>query len=140
MMMSNVVRTTTKMVSPFLVTYSIYIMIYGHLSPGGGFQAGVILAVSVILLLTAHGHVVMERKIDESQFKMIEVAMGVGILLLVSGGLLFGTMFYNYVDRGTFGLPFSGGFIPIFNILVGLKVGAGFMVVYYALTRWSEDD
>ncbi|MFO8110662.1 MAG: MnhB domain-containing protein, partial [Thermoplasmata archaeon] len=119
---------------------SIYIMIYGHLSPGGGFQAGVILAVSVILLLTAHGHVSLERNITEKQFKMVEIMMGVSILLLIAIGLLFGTMFYNYIDRGTFGLPFSGGIIPIFNILVGLKVGAGFMVIYYALTRWFEDD
>ncbi len=140
MRMSNVVMTTTKMVSPFLVTYSIYIMIYGHISPGGGFQAGVILAVSVILLLTAHGYEEMEKKFTESQFKIIESIMGIAILILVSIGILFGGMFYNYINRGTFGLPFSGGIIPLFNIFVGFKVGAGFMVVYYILTRWSEGD
>lgn len=139
-MMSNIVKTTTKLVSPFLVTYSIYIMIYGHLSPGGGFQAGVILAVSVILLLTAHGYKDLEKNIKIWQFKMVEVAMALGILLLVTVGILFGGMFYNFIHRGTFGLPFSGGFIPIFNMLVGLKVGAGFMVIYYILTRWSEGD
>ncbi len=139
-MMSNVVRTTTKLVSPFLVTYSIYIMIYGHLSPGGGFQAGVILAVSVILLLTAHGPEKLEQKITESQFKMMEIVMGIAILLLVSMGLFFGAMFYNFINRGTFGLPFSGGFIPLFNIFVGFKVAAGFMIIYYIMTRWAEDD
>lgn len=135
-MMSNIVRTTTKMVSPFLVTYSLYIMLYGHLSPGGGFQAGVILAVSVILLMTAHGTQALEEKVNETWFKIIENSMAISILFMISFGLIFGSMFYNFLDRGTFGLPISGGMIPLFNIFVGLKVGAGFMVIYYALLRW----
>ncbi len=136
MMMSNIVRTTTKMVSPFLVTYSLYIMLYGHLTPGGGFQAGVILAVSVILLMTAHGSERMELRVNETWFKIIENMMAITILFMISFGLIFGAMFYNFLDKGTFGLPLSGGIIPLFNIFVGLKVGAGFMVIYYALLRW----
>lgn len=136
MMMSNIVRTTTKMVSPFLVTYSLYIMLYGHLTPGGGFQAGVILAVSIILLMTAHGSKNLEEKVNETWFKIVENTMAICILVMIMIGLVFGSMFYNFLHRGTFGLPISGGMIPFFNIFVGLKVGAGFMVIYYALLRW----
>ncbi len=64
MKMSTVVRTTTKLISPFLVTYAVYLMVYGHLSPGGGFQAGVVLAVSVILLITSHGYKKVRKRFN----------------------------------------------------------------------------
>ncbi|MFW6144032.1 MAG: MnhB domain-containing protein, partial [Candidatus Natronoplasma sp.] len=69
MMMSPIVRTTTKLVSPFLVSYSLYLMFYGHLSPGGGFQAGVILAVSVIILITSYGDERVRERINDRWFK-----------------------------------------------------------------------
>ncbi|MFP3872043.1 MAG: Na(+)/H(+) antiporter subunit B [Candidatus Aenigmatarchaeota archaeon] len=140
MMMSPIVRTTTKLVSPFLVTYSLYLMFYGHLSPGGGFQAGVILAVSVIILITSYGDERVRERINDRWFKMVEATTVLMILLMGIIGIFFGGVFYNFLDKGTFGFPLSGGNILIFNILVGLKVGAGFIVIYYALLRWLEGD
>ena len=77
MKMSLIVRTTTKLVSPFLVTYSTYLMIYGHLSPGGGFQAGVILAVSIILLITSHGYKKVRKAFKFWEVQLIEGVSGV---------------------------------------------------------------
>lgn len=140
MMMSTIVRTTAKLISPFLVTYSFYLMLYGHLSPGGGFQSGVILAVSVIILITAYGHDRVREKINDKWFKMVEASSALFILFMGLLGILFGGVFYNFINRGSFGFPFSGGTILLFNVFIGLKVGAGFVVIYYALLRWLEGD
>ncbi|CAD5244886.1 Na(+)/H(+) antiporter subunit B [Thermococcus camini] len=133
MKMSTVVRTTTKMVSPFLVTYAAYLMLYGHISPGGGFQGGVILAVAVILLITSHGYVKVRRKFHFNWASLIESSAGVLLVLLGIAGLGLGAFYSNF-------LPTEGGIILPFNVIVGLEVGAAFTFVFYILLRWVESD
>jgi len=138
--MTLIVRTTTKLVSPFMVTYAAYLMLYGHLSPGGGFQAGVILAVSVILLITSHGYKRVKRKFRLKEVSLIESASAITVIMLAIAGIIFGSFFYNFLRGGEFGSLISGGIIPIFNIAIGLKVGAGFALLFYILLRWVESD
>nr|WP_206206114.1 Na(+)/H(+) antiporter subunit B [Thermococcus sp. JdF3] len=131
--MSTVVRTTTKMVSPFLVTYAAYLMLYGHVSPGGGFQGGVILAVAVILLITSHGYGKVRRKFHFNWAGLIESSAGALLVLLGIAGLGLGAFYSNF-------LPTEGGIILPFNVIVGLEVGAAFTFVFYILLRWVESD
>lgn len=140
MKMSLIVRTTTKLISPFLVAYSAYLMIYGHLSPGGGFQAGVILAVSVILLITSHGYKRVRKTFKFWEVQLIEGTSGGFLVLLATVGVLLGGFFYNFLRGGNFGSLLSGGIIPLFNIGVALKVGAAFTFMFYILLRWVERD
>ncbi|NJE08533.1 cation:proton antiporter [Thermococcus sp. M39] len=140
MKMSIVVRTTTKLISPFLVTYAAYLMIYGHLSPGGGFQAGVILAVSVILLITSHGYKKVKKKFKFKEVGIIESFSAIFLVSLGLVGILFGGFFYNFLNERKFGSLISGGIVPLFNIAVGLKVGAAFTFLFYILLRWVESD
>ncbi|MEF8831933.1 MAG: Na(+)/H(+) antiporter subunit B [Candidatus Thermoplasmatota archaeon] len=140
MEMSTVVRKSSKIISPFLFTYGAYLIIYGHLSPGGGFQGGVILAVGIILLLTSHGYRLVHRTFRERLVKVIESTAALGIVLLGISGLIFQAFFYNYLRGGTPGTIFSGGTIVLFNILVGLKIGTGFTIIFYILLRRMERD
>ncbi len=135
MKMSLVVRTTTKLVSPFLVAYAAYLMIYGQLSPGGGFQAGVILAVSVILLVVSQGYKSVKKRFKLKEVGVIEGISALGLVLLGLTGTIFGGFFYNFL-KGTW----NGGTVPLFNISVGLKVGAAFVMVFYVMLRWVESD
>ena len=140
MKMSTIVRTTTKLVSPFLVTYAAYLMVYGHLSPGGGFQAGVILAVSVILLITSHGYKKVRKRFKFKEVGIIESVSAVFLVSLGLIGIVFGGFFYNFINGGRFGSVISGGIIPPFNIAIALKVGAAYTLVFYILLRWVESD
>ncbi len=133
MKMSTVVRSTTKMVSPFLVTYAAYIMLYGHKSPGGGFQGGVILAVAVILLITSHGYAKVRRRFHFNWASLIESSAASLLVLLGLTGLAFGAFYANF-------LPTEGGIILPFNVIVGLEVGAAFTFAFYILLRWVESD
>ncbi len=140
MKMSTVVRKSSKIISPFLFTYGAYLIIYGHLSPGGGFQGGVILAVGIILLLTSHGYRLVHRTFREKLVKVVESTAALGIVLLGISGLIFQAFFYNYLSGGTLGTISSGGTIVFFNILVGLKIGTGFTIIFYILLRRMERD
>ncbi|ASJ10569.1 cation:proton antiporter [Thermococcus sp. P6] len=140
MKMTPIVRTTTKLVSPFLVTYSVYLMVYGHLSPGGGFQAGVILAVSIILLITSHGYKRVRKTFKFWEVQFIEGISGAFLVFLGILGTFFGGFFYNFLKGGATGTLLSGGIIPLFNVGVALKVGAAFTFMFYILLRWVERD
>ncbi|MFW6048079.1 MAG: MnhB domain-containing protein [Candidatus Natronoplasma sp.] len=140
MKMSTIVRKSSKIISPFLFTYGVYLIIYGHLSPGGGFQGGVILAVGIILLLTSHGYRLVHRTFRERLVKVVESTAALGIVLLGISGLIFQAFFYNYLRGGTLGTISSGGTIVFFNILVGLKIGTGFTLAFYILLRRVERD
>lgn len=139
--MSMVVRKSSKIISPFIFTYGAYLIMYGHLSPGGGFQGGVILAVGIVLLLTSHGYRLVRRSsFREKLFKVIESTAVLGVVLLGISGIIFNTFFYNYLKGGTPATIFSGGTIMFFNILVGIKIGTGFTILFYVLLRRMERD
>ncbi len=133
--MSLVVRTTTKLMSPFLVAYAAYLMIYGQMSPGGGFQAGVILAVSVVLLIVSQGYRSVKKRFKMREVGAIEGVSALGLVLLGLAGMLFGGFFYNFLKGW-----WSGGTVVLFNIGVALKVGAAFVMVFYVMLRWVESD
>ncbi|AMQ19497.1 Na(+)/H(+) antiporter subunit B [Thermococcus peptonophilus] len=135
MKMSLVVRTTTKLVAPFLVTYGAYLTIYGYESPGGGFQAGVIFAVSVILLMTAYGYRRTRKHFPLMTVQLVESSAALFIVGVALMGLVFGSFFLNFLR------PYiPGGTIMTFNIGVALKVGTSFILVFYILSRWADRD
>ncbi|ASJ02380.1 cation:proton antiporter [Thermococcus profundus] len=135
MKMSLVVRTTTKLVAPFLVTYGAYLTIYGYESPGGGFQAGVIFAVSVILLMTAYGYRRTRKHFPLRTVQLVESSAALFIVGVALMGLAFGAFFLNFLR------PYiPGGTIMTFNVGVALKVGTSFVLVFYILARWVDRD
>ncbi len=140
MKMSVIVRSATKLLSPFLVVYSLYLMIFGHLTPGGGFQAGVILAASVILLILSRGYKEIREAFSAHVVRLLESSSILIIVLLAMTGLAFGGFFFNFIGAGEFGSLFSGGIAPIFNILVGLEVGAAFIFLFYIFLKEVEND
>ncbi|WP_297438547.1 MnhB domain-containing protein [Thermococcus sp.] len=133
--MTLVVKTTTTLVAPFLVTYGAYLALYGYASPGGGFQAGVVLAVSAILLMTAYGPRWVKRHFPGGEVSLLEGFSGLFLTALALAGLLFGGFFFNFLRPY---LP--GGTIVLFNVGVALKVAAAFILTFYLLSRWVDHD
>ncbi|AEH24322.1 MnhB domain-containing protein [Pyrococcus yayanosii] len=127
MKMSIVARTTTKLVSPFLVTYAIYLMLYSTDAPGGGFQAGVVLAVAVVLLITSHGYKKVRKRFRKKVVGTFESAFGLAVVTL----LLFVV---------ALSLPPSNYYVVPFNVLVAVKVGSAFTLIFYTLTAFLERD
>jgi multicomponent Na+:H+ antiporter subunit B len=121
---------TLRLLAPTLVV-AAYIIAHGHVTPGGGFQGGVIAATASLLALVA-GIGAIGRRVDVAE---VFEALGAGAFALLGvGGLVFATAAYaNFLGPGTPGDLFSGGIIPLANVAVGIEVAAAFTLIFVEL-------
>ena len=94
---SPIVRTTCRVLTPFIQVYALYVVAHGHHSPGGGFQGGVILGASLILIALSNDLRTSMKKTPEKLLGVLSPAgvlmySGVGILCMLAGG--------NFLDYG----------------------------------------
>ncbi len=110
------------MLFPLIILFGLYIIIHGHLSPGGGFQGGVVIASGFLLMFLAKNN---EFKLNHKMTTLVEALSGAGFVLVgILGLLLVDRFFGNFLPLGTLGKLWSGGVIPLIYIFVGLKVSA----------------
>lgn len=118
---SLILSTGVKLLFPLLLLAGSYIFIYGHLSPGGGFQGGAVIATAFLLKMLAD----KDFKTKESSITLVE--SGAGIIFVSFGlyGLIkSGSFLQNFMATGTVGDLFSAGIIPLIYIAIAFKVGA----------------
>ncbi len=91
-----IIETISRMLIPFLQTYSLYVLVHGHGSPGGGFQGGCIFAASLILLAISYDIDEMRRRFTE-RTNVVFCAFGVFIYVAIGWiCLLLGGNFLDY--------------------------------------------
>lgn len=120
---------------PIIFIFGIYIILNGHLSPGGGFSGGAIMGAGLILYVSAFGFKKTQRFFDEHIYKIAKITA-----LCMYG--LIGTYFYmtgangieNHIPLGIPGHILSSGIILPINVCVGLEVACT-MYAFYALFR-----
>ena len=118
---SFVLRTGCCFLFPVILVLGAYIFLHGHLTPGGGFQGGVIIASG--FLLTYIG--CSDMKIHHKWFEATESLAGCAFVIAGLAGLAVGGGFLmNFMPKGNFNTLFSAGLIPIIYAAIGLKVGA----------------
>ena len=138
-MMSKIVRTISNILSLFIFVYGLYIIIHGHLTPGGGFQGGAVVASGVALLIVAFGSHNIHKSLKEHHLSILESGGALIFIGLAFGGIAT-VFFYNFlVGASIFGhIPpsgpnpgdiWTGGVIPFMNLAVGLKVLAGLSAI-----------
>jgi len=132
--MSVIVKTVTRLTVGMILLYGIYIVAHGHLSPGGGFAGGVIIALSFIHLTLAFGREVAFKALSESTSALLESVGALLFLCISLGGLLVGGVFFlNFFPKGQAFHLFSAGTIPLSNLAICLKVGAGLFTIFLAI-------
>jgi multicomponent Na+:H+ antiporter subunit B len=116
-----VLRHGGAMLFPLLMTIGFYIIFHGHLTPGGGFQGGVILAAAFFLPLLARPG----ARLHHGMLSVIEGFAGASFILVGLAALLDGDAFLQpLLIQGTLGSLASAGSLPLLYLAVGLKVGA----------------
>jgi multicomponent Na+:H+ antiporter subunit B len=108
-----------------------YIVAHGALTPGGGFQGGVVLA-SAAVLVYASGQYLALRRVGRgiTPLELADALGAIGFALIALGGLLFGTAALdNFLGFGVTGSLYSGGIIPLANISVGIEVAGGITLI-----------
>jgi multicomponent Na+:H+ antiporter subunit B len=130
---SDALRALALILVPALIALGVYIIVHGQITPGGGFQGGVILA-SAPLVLFVSGRYLRMRRLSPHTFVELGDAVGAaGFALVGLGGLIFvGVFFKNFLPFGISGHLLSAGQIPLASVAVGLEVSGAFLVA------WSE--
>jgi multicomponent Na+:H+ antiporter subunit B len=112
------------------VLYGIYIVIHGHLTPGGGFQGGVVLATAPLFMYLGGEYLGFRRLSPEGVIELGEGIGAGGYVVIGFVGLLAGSPFMaNVLPLGRPGNLLSAGIIPVLNLTVGLAVAAGFVLL-----------
>ena len=118
---SLVLYTGCRFLFPLILTFGSYIFIHGHLTPGGGFQGGAIIASGFLLIYLG----CREKRISRTASKLAESLGGLVFVVIGLLGLVFGSYFLlNFLPKGTANALFSAGIIPIIYIAIGFKVGS----------------
>jgi len=132
----ELLTTGSQLLTPMILLLGVYVFANGHLTPGGGFQGGAILASATLLLLLAEPL----KRLSHRLIAGLEALSGllfVGIALL--GLVLAGGFLDNRIlPLGTLGNLFSAGTIPLISALIGLKVGAEFSSILASLSEAEE--
>ncbi|BEP29444.1 Na(+)/H(+) antiporter subunit B [Helicovermis profundi] len=116
-----ILRVGAKTVFPLIALIGIYIFTHGHLTPGGGFPGGSMIASAVLLLYLSDENF----RAKMSSFKLTESLMGsLYVLVGIFGLFTAGYFLSNFLNTGVVGNLFSAGIVPIVYVLVGLKVGS----------------
>ena len=133
---SLIVKTVSHWLKAFLLVFGIYVVLYGHLTPGGGFPGGVIIACAFVLLMLAEGKHCAMRILSKTVASELD---SVGALVFLVVGLIgligSGAFLKNFITTApaSHWHLLSGGIIPIANIGIGLKVGMSLFMVFVIL-------
>jgi len=127
---SDAVRVLGLGLTPPTVLFAIYVVTHGQLTPGGGFQGGVILATGVLLLYLAGEFEDLHGLYSETVLERAEAIGAIGYVVTGVVGLVAGTAFLdNVIPLGRIGSVFSAGTVPIINLCVGLEIAAGLVLI-----------
>ena len=119
---SEILKTGVSFLLPLIFLFGAYLFIHGHLTPGGGFQGGVVIASGILLLMLSN----ISLKFNHTVLHLIESLSGTFYVLIGVLGISFAAGFLDnrFLPLGEFRKLFSSGAIPIIYSLIGLKVGA----------------
>jgi multicomponent Na+:H+ antiporter subunit B len=149
-MLSKIVRTVANQLIVFILIFGLYVIAHGHLTPGGGFQGGAVIVSGVVMLLVAFSSKELKKSLRERVLSIMESSGALIFIILAFVGI--GTAFFYNLLVGTpiFGripIPgpnpgdfWTGGFVPLMNLAVGLKVVAGLSAVVLALALFTSGE
>jgi multicomponent Na+:H+ antiporter subunit B len=118
---SLILQTGCRFLFPLILLFGAYVFIHGHLTPGGGFQGGVIIASGFLLSYLGCADLDARKTWLSATESLAGAAFVVGGLI---GLALGGDFLMNFLPKGTFNTLFSAGLIPLIYAAIGFKVGA----------------
>lgn len=149
--MSVIVKTTACVLLIPITVFGLYIIMHGHLTPGGGFPGGAVMATLVVLFLVAFGKDGANKILGKES---LSAAESLGLLLFAALAFvgISVTFFSNFLANSDyyFGMtiPFgpnpgylmSGGVLPLMNMAVGLEVFAALSAIVLLMFTYSRED
>lgn len=130
-----VLQTGSRVLLPFILLTGVYIVLHGHLSPGGGFPGGVLIATAVFVVILTE----TEPRISGRLTGVLEGLAGLSFVGFGLAGLFSPAESFlaNILPKGAFGTLFSAGLIPLIYAVVAVKVASELTNVVAGLTDTS---
>lgn len=150
--LSPIVQTIAGILFPITLIFSFYVIMHGHLTPGGGFQGGAVGASAIIMLIVAFGAKKIHDMVSEEGISSFESIGALIFVLTAILGIFMATTFLSnfLVGKAIFGeIPGwgsnpgvlnSGGILPLLNIAVGMKVIGGLSVVVLVMALATKEE
>jgi multicomponent Na+:H+ antiporter subunit B len=130
---SSALRAFALLAIPLIITVGAYIVVHGQLTPGGGFQGGIVLAAGPLAVFLAGRYLRMKVVAPHIVIELGDALGAMGYALVGIGGLVFtGTFLKNFIALGVPGHLLSAGHMPIVSLTVGIEVAGAFLIA------WSE--
>ena len=142
-----IIKTLARVLVPFIQLYALYVIMHGHHSPGGGFQGGVILGASFVLLVLTHGLKDTQKRISE---KSVAILSSLGVLIYAGIGALCLILLGNFLDYSKLAILFN---VPLARArslgTLGVEIGVGLAVmavmfsIFYSIAtggKQTEED
>ena len=130
-----ILQTVARILVPPIIIFGIYVILCGHLGPGGGFSGGAVIGAGLILYLNAFGYAKTERFFTAKTYKWMSFGALACYALAKSYSFYTGANeIHSVIPLGTPGAILSSGLILILNICVGIVV-AGTMYTFYVMFR-----
>jgi multicomponent Na+:H+ antiporter subunit B len=127
---SIIVRTMSRFLTPFIQCFGLYVIMHGHSSPGGGFQGGVILGASFILLGVAGG---LDQVKLRFPMKLLMVFVSAGVFIYGGIGFLCLLLGGNFLDYGVLPIP-----LPRYMGMFGIELGVGITVMAVMVSLYEH--
>jgi len=139
--MTEIVKTITSMVAGAIVVYGANIILYGHITPGGGFAGGLILAFLFMLFMLTFGKDEALKRLPLKLDHIIDSISLLGFLMIGVAGIFVGKEFLAnfFEDKGQPFALFSSGIIPFENLVIGFKVAASIFLVFTVLSMFRRE-
>ena len=126
-----IVRVGAKILAPFIITFALYVHFHGDYSPGGGFQAGVILAAAFALLALVYGLEAVQRVLSP---RFVRACAALGVLIFAGVGVLTMLLGHNYLGYDALASGHDGQHYGILGVELGVLVTVfGVMVLVFYL-------
>jgi multicomponent Na+:H+ antiporter subunit B len=130
-----ILRVSTKLILPFIVLFALYVQFHGESSPGGGFQAGVIVASAVILVSITFGQTTAKKI---APWSVVEKMIPLGVMIYAGTGLIGLFLGHNFLDYSVLAHdPVHGHEYGIMTVEIGVLITvAGTMIaLFYAFVE-----
>ncbi len=141
-MEDQIVRITSRLVAPFIQVYGIYVILHGHLSPGGGFSGGAIFGASLVLVALSFNLEVGAKQISHATASVLESGGALGFIVTGLVGVAVGA---NFLANQAAGFPlgetgefFSAGAIFIITAFLGVKVASTIVSLFYNIIEGED--
>lgn len=137
--MDVVIKTTSRIIFPFIILFGIYVAFHGHLSPGGGFPAGAIMGTAFLLIVLAFREKDVEGTLPEWEISDFKSIVSVALILIVLSEFYTRSGLLSY--QKLFDV-WGGGETLLLNVFGSAVVASAAIIIIYSLVKeeWKGEN